>query len=117
MTDYILVSSLEKVEKVGNRESLLSSLKNLGSFDDDFNGENGIEWCWDETVEHGFESNGDYLCDLVKDIEDDTECVQAFVENWMEQDSSCYSEHFVHCLTDENSNVTCISFSAIRVSY
>lgn len=106
--DYSLVTRLEKVE-AGNREDLLTALANISDFDCDFNGENGIDYAWDETLEEGFESNLEYLLNEVKDIEDDEECINAFIDEWIRNDNY-YDEYEVNCLTDSNGRVTVISF-------
>ena len=55
-----LFVKLENV-KAGNRNSLLSALTSLSDFDCDFNGENGMDYLWDEVWEaNGFESQEDF---------------------------------------------------------
>ena len=108
--EYNLYSNLVEVKK-GDREDLLATLSNLSDFDCDFNGENGIDYAWEETVEKGFESNLEYLLDKVKDIKDDAECVNEFFNYWMERDSNYYHDFKVDYLTDENGKIFAISFS------
>ncbi len=107
-----LYSNLVEVKK-GDREDLLSALASLSDFDCDFNGENGIDYAWKETVENGFESNLEYLLDKAKDIEDDAECVNWFIYTWMERDKNYYHDFKVDYLTDENKNIFAISLSVI----
>lgn len=104
-----LHTGLEDV-KVGNRESLLNTLRNLSDFDCDFNGENGEGYLWDSA--EGFESNMEYLINKVKDIKGDENCVNAFFEEWMGNDSY-YGEWNVSVLTDMKKRITVISFSVI----
>ena len=107
-----LYSSLVAVK--GDRKELLAALANLSSFDCDFNGENGVEYAWEETKEKGFESNLEYLLDKVKGIYDDIECVIEFFRFWMEKDKKYYKDYIVRCLTDENAKISVIAFSAIK---
>lgn len=110
--EYNLYTSLVEVKK-NNRVDLLSALASIGDSDCDFNGENGIEYAWEETVKNGFESNLEYLLDKVKDIKSDIECVNEFINTWMKNDSNYYHDYNVDYLTDENGMILAISFSAI----
>jgi len=105
-----LYSNLVKVEK-GNRQSLLDALATMSDFDCDFIGENGADYNWDETNEGGFESNLDYLLNEIKDIKDDNEAVQVFIEEWMDRDSNYYDEYSFDTITDDDGNVLAISFA------
>lgn len=107
-----LYTNLITVE-TNNRENLLEALKKLADFDCDFNGENGIEYAWEETIKNGFESNMEYLLNEVKDIQDDLQCVTEFVDTWMDMDSDYYTDYELKCLTDTEGNVTVISFSVL----
>jgi len=106
-----LHTNLEKV-KVGDRENLLCVLRNIADFDMDFNGDNGEDYTWEEALENGFESNLEYVLNIIEDIENDEECVKAFFEEWMENDGY-YTEYEVNCLTDTKGRVTAIGFAAI----
>jgi hypothetical protein len=110
--EYNLFANLVEVKK-GDREDLLSALASLSDFDCDFNGENGIEYAWEETVKKGFESNLEYLLDKVKDIKDDTECINEFFNTWMENDRNYYHDYNVDYLTDENGKIYAIAFSVM----
>ena len=105
-----LYSGLEEV-KAGNRESLLNALISLSDFDCDFNGENGLDYLWEEAS--GFESNMDYLIDKIRGIKDDEDCVNSFFEEWMDNDRNYYEEWNVSVLKDTKKRVKAISFSAI----
>ena len=126
-----LRSHLVKVEP-GNRESLLEALINISSCDCDFNGENGLEYLWDEVwrvngyadydsfaIQHlnvykeidlKYESNMDYLVGKVRDIENDEECINTFVDGWIGNDSY-YGEYEVNWLTDDNGNIVVLSIA------
>ena len=113
--EYNLYTNLIEVKK-NNREDLLLALANIGDNDADFNGENGIEYAWEETIANGFESNLEYLLDKVKDIKDDIECINTFIDTWMEKDRNYYHDYQVDYLTDKDGNVIVISF-AVMVGY
>ena len=124
-----LFAKLENV-KAGNRNSLLSALTSLSDFDCDFNGENGIDYLWDEVWEaNGFESqedfeskdekaelkyesNLDWLLDEVKEIEDDADCIEIFFGTWMEHDRNYYDEYEVNYIRNKNKKVVAVSFAA-----
>lgn len=129
-----LYVKLESV-KAGNRNSLLSALSSLSDFDSDFNGENGIDYLWEEVWEaNGFESLEDFeskyeedeyeedelkyesnlhwLLDEVKEIEDDADCIETFFRIWMENDSNYYEEYEVNYIRNKNGKVTAVSFAA-----
>ena len=124
-----LFVKLESV-KAGNRNSLLSALTSLSDFDCDFNGENGINYLWDEVWEaNGFdsqedfesqdeetelkyESNLDWLLDEVKEIEDDTDCIETFFRTWMEHDRNYYDEYETNYIRNKNGKVVAVSFAA-----
>lgn len=109
MLNINLYTGLEEV-KLGNRESLLNALRGLSEFDNDFNGENGDDYLWEEA--NGFESNMEYLVNEVKNIEDDEECVNTFFEEWLNHDKY-YDEWNVSVITDEKKKVKAISLAAI----
>lgn len=109
--EYSLYTNLVEVEK-GNRKDLLKALESLCDFDLDFNGTNGVEYAWKETLETGFDSNLEYTLDVVKDIENDIECVEKFVSMWMGGDNYYY-EHEVNYLVDDNGKIYVISLSAM----
>lgn len=110
--EYTLYSILVEVE-AANREDLLKALASMSDFDCDFNGENGIDYTWEEALNKGFESNLEYLLDKVKDIKNDVECVEAFVDEWMETDDDYYHDYKLNYLTDSNGNVFVISLSVV----
>ena len=109
-----LNSVLVKVE-ANNREDLLNALRCLSEIDCDFNGENGEEYNWDITNEKGFDSNVDYVIDCVKDIDDDLECINKFLSEWLDDDGYYY-DYEMNYLTDDNGNIIAISLATISGS-
>ena len=105
-----LYLSLKEI-KPGNRESLLNALRELSYFDCDFNGDNGLDYLWEEAK--GFTSNMEYLINEVKDIKDDEECVSRFIEMWMERDSSYYKSYELNVITTKQNQIKTIAFAVI----
>lgn len=106
-----LYTRLQKVKKA-NRESLLNALRNLSDFDLDFNGDNGVDYLWDEVDSNKFGSNMEYLISKIKSIKDDEECVRIFFEEWMKHDKNYYNAYEYNTIT-KNGNIIAISFSAV----
>ena len=70
-TVWIADTEFDKVVKKAN---LVSIFNQLASHDEDFNGNNGEEYLWDNTKENGYECNADYLIhEVLKDIKEDEE--------------------------------------------
>ena len=110
----MLYNSLVAV-KPNNRNSLLQALESLSYFDNDFIGENGIDYAWKETIESGFDSNLEYLLDKVKDIKSDEECIIYFINKWLLNDSY-YNEFEYDFLTDDNGDIIAVSL-AVTTNY
>ena len=72
------------VVKEDTREALFDALRELGSNDADFIGENGPEYLWKRA--NGFSSNCEYVIDKIKDIAEDIDLVHAFIHEWMDDD-------------------------------
>lgn len=104
--------------KDNTREELINALATLSENDADFTGENGLEYLWNRVwYINGFsnmedwecngeptlkyESNLNYVCNTVKDIENDIECIEMFLDMWMAKDSY-YGEYHYDLLTDSN---------------
>ena len=49
------------------REDLLVALASIGEIDADFNGDNGIEYLWDNVDSTKYKNNMEYLLDTLKD--------------------------------------------------
>ena len=126
-----LGSSLASVEP-GNRDSLLQALIDISDGDCDFNGENGLEYLWDEVweangykdyddfadkhpdveeeVELKYESNMDYLLEKVKDIKNDYHCIEAYIEGWMGNDGY-YGEYEWNWLKNDDGKIIALSIA------
>ena len=87
------------------REDLLVALVSLGEIDADFNGDNGIEYLWDNVDSTKYESNMKYLLDTLKDKETDKELIEEYVSSWIGRDSY-YKEHILEVVYDESGNLS-----------
>ena len=104
--------------KDNTREELIKALRSLAENDCDFTGENGLEYLWESVWEVNgfedmedwendgeptlyFESNLDYVSDLVRHLEDDKDCVESFIKIWLEHDGY-YIDYQYDLLTDSN---------------
>ena len=68
------------------KDGAAGSLSNLILIDDDFNGNNGSEYLWEEAELCGFESNAEY-CMWVSEQEDTPrEMIEQFISMWMGRD-------------------------------
>lgn len=82
------------VEEIKNKDDLKKMLVWMGNVDSDFNGENGSEYLWDEARIKEYQSNAEYLADMVVDNYDrDTfdeefivDCAGKFAEEWANRD-------------------------------
>jgi hypothetical protein len=56
----------------------------LANCDNDFNGENGDEYLWEEA--EGFESNAEYCLSIAEQEPTPREMVEKFISMWMSRD-------------------------------
>lgn len=113
-----------------SRESLLNALAALGESDNDFCGENGPEYLWISTWDaNGFkdyeawvkagepalkyESNLAYLCEQVKDIADDEECIETYFKSWLYHDSY-YDGYTWEKINDRDGQLYAIALSTVH---
>lgn len=94
------------------RENLLVALASLGELDADFNGENGIEYLWDGVDSTKYESNMEYLLDVLKDKETDKELIEEYVTNWIGNDYYC-KNHILDIIYDDNGKAECIALATL----
>ena len=109
--------SIAKIEP-GNRASLLAELSNLS--DCDFNGENGLEYLapevWDANGykdyldyknKTGKETSLRYSCNLdfymekIEGIENDEECIEAFVKYLVSTASNYYTDYKIEYIKND----------------
>ena len=68
------------------KEGASGSLSNLILMDDDFNGNNGSEYLWEEAELGGFESNAEYCLWMAEHEETPREMIEKFISLWMGRD-------------------------------
>ena len=84
MSRYTLEHYYDVTENT--KEGALSCLMNLTLCDNDFNGENGSEYLWEEAEDLGFESNSDYCWSIAEQEPTPREMVEKFISLWMGRD-------------------------------
>jgi hypothetical protein len=82
MSRYTLEHYYEVVPNT--KEGALSCLSDLAICDNDFNGENGLEYLWDEA--EGFVSNAEYCLSIAEQEPTPREMVEKFISLWMSKD-------------------------------
>ena len=77
------------IKDINNREEVLNA---LGEFytDEDFCGNNGEEFTWEEALENGFDNTQEYVIDKLEKNEDlkGEELILQFFREWLDND--CY---------------------------
>lgn len=107
-------------------EGIIDAIREVGDFDLDFNGENGNECLWEESEQMGYQSNLDYVCDLVqKELCKDSnkeigyqivmDAVHLFTENWL-KNNSYYLYYDYGVVTDEKERPIAIALCYVTDS-
>lgn len=71
-----------------NKADVASNLTFLSNSDCDFNGENGLEYLWEEA--EGFESNAEYCLSIAEKEPTPREMAEKFISLWMSKDPYYY---------------------------
>lgn len=73
----------EIIENINDKEILLNALSNFE--DEDFNGNNGIEYCKDETLDNNFTSDKDYILNKLENenIKDSQTIINEYLDYWL----------------------------------
>lgn len=66
------------------KEGAIDCLASLINIDNDFNGENGPEYLWEEA--EGFECNADYCLSIAEKENTPREMIEKFISLWMSRD-------------------------------
>ena len=66
------------------KEGASTCLMDLALCDNDFNGENGLEYLWEEA--EGFESNSEYCLSIAEQEPTPRAMVEKFISMWMGRD-------------------------------
>lgn len=94
------------------RQDLLNALASLGEMDLDFCGENGSDYLWENIDQEKYESNMEYLLDILKDVESDKELIEQFISKWIDGDNY-YQDHILDVVYDKNSKAECIALATM----
>ena len=71
-----------------NKHDVGAHLMDFADCDCDFNGENGLEYLWEEA--EGFESNAAYCLSIAENEQTPKEMVEKFISLWMGKDRYYY---------------------------
>lgn len=75
------------IRDLTDKEEIIEVLKNLET-DEDFNGHNGLEYCWVDTIDKGFNSNQEYVIDCLRNSSlKGEELVIKFFRMWFDNDA------------------------------
>ena len=66
------------------KEAMAECLMFMSDFDCDFNGENGLEYLWEEA--DGFKSNSEYCLSIAEQEPTPIEMAEKFISMWMGRD-------------------------------
>ena len=83
------------------RKDLCNALLELAKIDDDFNGRNGIEHLWGSVNPEKYNSNAEYLIDVLKDKKTDKEIIEEFIRLWINYDNY-YLKHKLNIMYENN---------------
>ena len=74
------------------KEMVKDTLFEFASYDNDFNGQNGPEYLWEQASAAGFKTNRDYVWSIASEKKDNKDIIETFISIWM--NSACYYEDF-----------------------
>ena len=121
------------------RKDLFVALSELGELDCDFNGENGLEYLWEvvwnangfksfddyeekeydldeeddyEEIKLKYESNMEYLLDLLKEEIADKDVIEQYISNWVGNDGY-YKDYILDVVYDKNGKAECIALATM----
>ena len=74
------------IDNINDREEVLNILSDVYT-DEDFCGNNGEDFTWEEALEEGFESTQDYVIDKLRKSDlNGIDLVQKFLSEWLDND-------------------------------
>lgn len=103
MRNYELNKKVVEVNS-NKKEDVLEALSFLMDFDNDFIGENGEDYLWDEAREKGFKCNRDYLLHEVSEHECYSDMIEEYITTAMERDNNYY-DYTYHESWDNKGNL------------
>ena len=102
-----LRNEIIKIKDLNNREEVLNA---LGRFytDEDFNGNNGENFTWEEAIDNGFESTQEYVIDKLEKNENlkGEGLILAFLGEWLDNDGY-YSDWKFESANNEDGSYVC----------
>lgn len=97
------------IEDLNDRNEILDELSRLYT-DDDFNGENGIDYVSDEAKEAGYESDQEFVIDQLEKTDlEGFALIEAFCESWFSS-SSYYSNYDFEGVEHAGATIVTIAF-------
>ena len=98
------------INDINNKEEILDTLSSIGT-DEDFCGNNGEEFTWEEALENGFESSQEYVVDDLKNSGLTGEkLLTAFFEQWLGNDNY-YKEYDTQTYMVDDKKCVCSVFA------
>ncbi|MBO7732196.1 MAG: hypothetical protein J6S67_06580 [Methanobrevibacter sp.] len=95
------------IKDINNREEVLNT---LGEFytDEDFCGNNGEDFTWEEAIDNGFESTQEYIIDQLEKNENlkGEELILQFFREWLDNDGY-YSDWKFESQTEKDGSYVC----------
>lgn len=99
-----------KINDINNKDEILETLSFVET-DEDFNGNNGEEFTWEEALENGFESSQEYVIDKLRKSDlTGEELVREFFEEWLGNDGY-YDDYDIETEMINNKKCVCSVFA------
>ena len=92
------------------KEDILNALTSISMFDGDFVGRNGPQYLCSSAKQSGFESNQEFLLDMVSKLDDIKQIVHKFMKYWLGYDGY-YESYKYDIIYDKNNIPTAISLA------
>lgn len=82
----IVIHQVEIFDSNSSKEDILDTLSNF--YDEDFCGNNGTEYNWEETIEGGYSSNQQYVLDSIRNsyLERPLDIIRKYIDMWLGRD-------------------------------
>lgn len=97
MSQYSLQHYVDKI--TNTKKEAAKSLLILANIDSDFNGDNGMEYLWEDA--EGFESNAEYCLSISENESTPRMMIEKFISLWMGRDSY-YDDYNLEILAHED---------------
>ena len=94
-----------------HKDALLKTLKSIGEIDADFNGDNGADYLWNHVDKELYNSNLDYILNLIASETDERKIVDIFFSEWMRNSGGYYNHWRTEIITNHFNEVQFIAFA------